>query len=374
MQTKPIAMAAATLAVTLLCACSQPVAEQEPLRPVRSIVLSEGAVQATREYAAEIKPRTETRLSFRVPGKLVRRMVEVGQTVKAGQPLAQLEPQDAQLGAQGAQAAREGAEANLALAQADFNRFKQLKEQGFISGAELERREATLKAARAQFEQTRAQQTLSLNQAGYTLLVATTAGVVTAVEAEPGMVLAAGTPVLKLAHEGPRDAVIAVPEAEVAAFTQWARSPGAFTVLGWAKQAAPVPAQVREISASADPSTRTFSVKLDVGSSASMLLGQSATVRMSLPTGAAGLRLPVSALTQLQGETHVWVVAPDSMKVRLQKVQVGGAEGNEVIVASGLSAGMRVVTAGVHVLVAGQQVRLWQPTPEPAASGASAAR
>jgi membrane fusion protein, multidrug efflux system len=365
---------AATIAIALLSGCAKPVAEPEPVRPVRSVVVNEGATQATREYAAEIKARTETRLSFQVPGKLVRRMVEVGQSVKLGQPLAQLEPQDAQLSAQAAVAAREGAEANLALAQADLARFKQLKEQGFISGAELERREASLKAARAQADQARAQQTLTSNQAGYTVLLASAAGIVTAVEAEPGMVLAAGTPVLKIAHDGPRDAVIAVPEAEAAAFTQWARNPGQFTVQGWAQQAAAVPAQVREVSASADPATRTFNVKLDVGSTTNLMLGQSATARLSLPSGVSSLRLPVSALTQAQGETHVWVVEPDSMKVRLQKVQIGGAEGNEVLVASGLKAGMRVVTAGVHVLVPGQQVRLWQPSPVAAAAGASAAR
>jgi membrane fusion protein, multidrug efflux system len=286
---------AATIAIALLSGCAKPVAEPEPVRPVRSVVVNEGATQATREYAAEIKARTETRLSFQVPGKLVRRMVEVGQSVKLGQPLAQLEPQDAQLSAQAAVAAREGAEANLALAQADLARFKQLKEQGFISGAELERREASLKAARAQADQARAQQTLTSNQAGYTVLLASAAGIVTAVEAEPGMVLAAGTPVLKIAHDGPRDAVIAVPEAEAAAFTQWARNPGQFTVQGWAQQAAAVPAQVREVSASADPATRTFNVKLDVGSTTNLMLGPAVTAQWGVQPAVAGLCPDASA-------------------------------------------------------------------------------
>lgn len=374
---KPALSLYALLATAMLAACSKPAPEPEPVRPVRTLVVQESALGGGREFAAEVRARTETRLSFRVPGKLVQRMVDVGQTVRAGQPVARLDVQDAQLSAQAARSALAGAQSNLALAQADFARFKQLREQGFISDAELQRRDASLKAAQAQFEQASAQASLAGNAASYSVLQATAAGVVTAVDAEPGMVLAAGAPVLRLAHDGPRDAVFAVPEDQVQVLRQWSSLPGVFSVRGWSAGAAWVPAKVREISASADPVSRTFTVKLDVGQAASLLLGQTATVQVTPPAGAKGLRLPLSALKEQGGASHVWVVEPGSMKVRLQPVQVAGAEGNDAVIAGGLSPGMRVVSAGVHVLVPGQQVRLLEapsPVPAQASPPASAAQ
>ena len=143
---------------------------------------------------------------------MVSRSAEVGQRVQAGQPLAQLDATDLRLGQEAAQAAVRAAQSAYDLAAAELKRYRELRDQGFISGLELERRETTLQAQQSQLDQARAQASVQGNQAAYAVLVAPAAGVVTAVEAEPGAVLAAGTPVLRLAHDGPRDVVFAVPE------------------------------------------------------------------------------------------------------------------------------------------------------------------
>lgn len=346
--------------VAVLAGCAKPEPAPEPVRAVRTLTVSADTAGGVHEYAAEVRPRTESRLGFRVGGKIVRRHVDVGSTVKAGQVLAQLDPQDLRLGQQAARAALAAAQANHDQTQADFKRFKELREQGFISSAELERRETALKAAQAQLDQARAQAGVQGNQAAYSALVADASGVVTAVDGEPGMVVAAGTPVLRLAHEGPRDVVFSVPEDRVALIKSLASQPGRFKVRLWGANADPMPAAIREIAAAADPVTRTFLVKADLGApSRDVRLGQTATMLVDMPKLAGIHRLPLSALKEEQGRTIVWVVDKASMTVKTQPVTVAGAEGNDAIVTSGLVPGQIVVTAGVHVLNPGQKVKLY---------------
>ena len=197
-------------------------------------------------------------------------------------------------------------------------------------------------------------------------------GVITAVEAEPGMVVAAGTPVLRLAHDGPRDVVFAVPEDKLALIRQLAAVPGRFSVKLWGEDSTALPASIREISAAADPVTRTFLVKADVGK-APVKLGQTATVRVELPQTAGVTKLPLTALKEEQGRSIVWLVDRQSMTVRAQAVQVAGADGNDAVITGGLQAGQVVVTAGVHVLNPGQTVKFYvEPGASAAASAASA--
>ena len=134
-----------------------------------------------------------------------------------------------------------------------------------------------------------------------------------------------------------------------------------------------IDARVREIAAAADPLTRTFAVKLDIGSSANLRLGQTATVLLERPQTGGIAKLPLSALKEEQGRTHVWVVDPASMTVKLTPVQVAGADGNDAVIAAGLASGMRVVTAGVHVLTPGQKVRLYEASAAAAAPAAASA-
>jgi RND family efflux transporter MFP subunit len=357
------------LAALALGACSKPEPPPEPARAVRTVTLQAGTAGGAHEYAAEVRARTESRLGFRVGGKLIRRAVDPGDAVKKGQLLAQLDPQDLMLGQDAALAAVNAAEVNATLAAAGVRRFKDLRDQGFISSAELERRDATLKAAQAQLQQARAQAGVQGNQAGYSTLTADAAGVITAVDADTGAVVSAGAPVVRLAWDGPRDVVFSVPEDRVAAMRALLGKTGALKVRVWGIDAEPLRATLREVSAAADPSTRTFLVKADVGT-APLRLGQTVSVTVDLPPLAGVIKLPLTAVLEQQGQSVVWVLDKASMTVKIQPIAVAGADGNEVVVAGGLQPGQVVVTAGVHTLSPGQKVTLFGavPGPSPAAS------
>ena len=352
----------AIFAVTaLLAACSKPVPAEEPVRAVKIMTVGVNTFASGYEFAGEVKAKVESRLGFRVGGKIIKRQAELGQRVKAGQVLAQLDPQDYKLAADAASAQLRAAGTNRDLAAADYKRYKELKEQNFISGAELERRDATFKAAQAQFEQAQSQLAVQGNQANYASLVADVSGIVTAVEAEPGQVVAAGTPVVRIAADGVRDVVFSVPEDKVTSI-----KPGMLVkVRGWAQEAqtASTVAKVREVSASADPATRTYQVKLALDTKTPPPLG--ATVYV-LPEGLGGvqgmpvIKLPTSALRQEGKSSAVWVLDKASMTLKSQAVQVATADGNEAVIASGLLPGMLVVSAGVHVLSPGQKVTIYQ--------------
>lgn len=360
------------LSVAVLAACTKAEPSSAPIRAVRTTTISNESTGGSYEYAAEVRARTESRLGFRVGGKVVRRVVNVGDTVKAGQVLAQLDPQDLKLGQEAAQASLVAARANLEQSQADFKRFKELRDQGFISSAELERRETALTAAQAQFDQARAQASVQGNQAGYTTLVADANGVITGVDAEPGMVVAAGAPVVRLAHDGPRDVVFNVPEDKVNLVKGLASQPSRLKVKLWGSNES-LPAQIREVAAAADPVTRTFAVKADLGQTATtaVRLGQTATIMAELPRQAGVTKLPLSALCEVQGTTSVWVVDKATMTVASKPVKLAGAEGNEAVITGGVSAGDIVVTAGVHVLNPGQQVKFYIDPTAPATAAAN---
>ncbi len=290
-----------------------------------------------------------------------------------GQVLAQLDPQDLKLSHEAATAGFVAARVNLEQAQADYRRFKDLLEKGFISAAELERRESGVKSAQAQFDQARAQANAQGNQAGYATLTADASGVVAGIDAEPGMVVTAGTPVLRLAHNGPRDVVFAVPEDQVAAIKALGAAPGAFKIRLWGDSGPAHAATLREIAAAADAVTRTFLVKADIGTIRGVRLGQTATVYVELPRIAGITRLPLSALREERGKTAVWVVDEATMTVSLSPVQVTGTQGNEAIIGAGLNPQQVVVTAGVHVLEPGQKVKLFAQTGAVALSEATGA-
>jgi multidrug efflux system membrane fusion protein len=359
MQQITLALAAVSV---MLAACSKPAPLEEPIRAVKIMTVTVSSFASGYEFSGEVKARVESRLGFRVGGKIIQRQAELGQRVKAGQVLAQLDPQDYKLAADAARAQLQAAATNRDLAAADYKRFATLKEQNFISGAELERRESVLIAAQAQVDQAQSQLNVQTNQAKYAVLVADVAGVVTAIEAEPGQVVMAGTPVLRIAADGVRDVVFSVPEDKLAGI----KLGMPVKVRSWAQdaQAAAADAKVREVSASADPATRTYQVKLALGAkTVSPPLGATVVV---LPEGLGGvqglpvIKLPTSALRQEGQTSAVWLLDKASMTITSQAVQVLSADGNEAVIASGLQPGMLVVSAGVHVLSAGQKVSIYQ--------------
>lgn len=352
-----IALAIALAGSLAMAACSKPEAPQEPVRSVKVLTVAVDAFQSAHEFAGEVRPRVESRLGFRVAGKIIRRRAELGQRVKAGQVLAQLDAQDYQLAADAARAQVAAATTNRDLAAADFGRYKALKDQNFISGAELERRETALKATQAQLDQARAQLAAQGNQARYTSLVADVSGVVTAIEAEAGQVVTAGMPVVRIAQDGPRDVVFSVPEDKVAAL-----KPGSDVgVRVWADSTA-LAGKVREVAASADPVTRTYPVKVSLDAAATPALGATVYVspRALSHAGMRVIKLPTSALRKEGQGTAVWVLDKSTMTLASRPVQVASADGNEAVISAGLQPGMLVVSAGVHVLSPGQKVAIYQ--------------
>ncbi len=343
--------------VIVLASCSRPPVAQEPVRAVKLMTVQIGQMGTQADFAGEVRARTELRLGFRVAGKLLRRQAEVGQRVKRGDVLAQLDPQDLRLATDAAQAQLTAATTNRDLAANELQRARSLKAQNFISGVEVDRRQATLDSAEAQVAQVRAQLKAQTNQSGYSDLVASMAGTVTAVEADAGQVVSVGAPIVRIAQDGPLDVWFSVPESSVAALG--AGSPAEVRV--WSSDAV-YKGVVREKGALADPVTRTFQIKLGLDADVRLPLGSTVTVtpRDLSAKGAPVIKLPTSALKQDDKGSAVWVLDAASMTVRSQPVRLVAADGNEVVVASGLVPGMQVVTAGVHVLTDGQKVSIYR--------------
>ena len=346
-----------------IAACSKPEAVQEPVRAVKVITLGAGTLTSGGEFAGEVRARVESRLGFRVAGKITQRQAEMGQHVNAGAVLAQIDASDYQLAVQAAQAQVAGARTQRDLAQAEYKRYEGLRAQNFISAAELERREASLKAAQSTLDQALAQAQNQGNQSAYTQLRADVSGVITSVDGEVGQVVAAGTPVFRLAQDGPRDAVFAVSENMVMRLQKGQRMSAVM-----AQGGPTVQGRIREIAGSADPVTRTFNVKLALESGEKLPLGASVNVQAAGLTvnPSTVIKVPTSALRQEGKGSAVWVLDEAKMTVSSQAVEVGTADNNEAVIAYGLTAGQRIVSAGVHVLNPGQKVTVYKAPITPA--------
>jgi RND family efflux transporter MFP subunit len=347
----------AILCCVFLASCSKTAPQQEPIRAVKILTVGESRASYELEFSGEIRARVESTLGFRVGGKLINRPAELGQRVKAGQLLAQIDPQDYRVAADAAAAQLIAAQSNRDVAVADLKRYQGLFDQGFISIAELERRQANEKAAQAQWRQAQAQNTVQGNQSNYTHLLADGAGVITSIDASAGQVVAAGQPVVRLALDGPRDVVFSVPEDKLATL----KAGVVLDVRQW-QDGKTLEAKVRDVSASADVVTRTFVVKAALPKDADPVLGSTATVSLraaNLVGAKPRIKLPTQALRTEAGATAVWLLDPASMTVKSQPIQVSTTDGNDAVVDSGLQDGDQVVISGVHVLTAGQKVSVF---------------
>ncbi len=342
-----------------LTACQKPAPTQEPLRSVKVMTVGASGSGYELDFSGEVRARVESALAFRVAGKLVSRPAELGQRVTAGQLLAQIDPEDYRVTAEAAAAQLLAAKSNRDVAQADFKRYQDLHAQGFISVAELDRREAAMKLAQAQYQQAQAQNTVQGNQSGYTRLLADGAGVVTSVDASAGQVVSAGQPVVRLALDGPRDVVFSVPENKLADL----KAGQMIDIETWYNKQK-LQAKVRDVAGSADTATRTFVVKAALQKDTKVtepVLGSTVTVRLkpTANTNEQRIKLPTTALRQEAGATSVWVLDTNNMTVSAKNIEVSVADGNDVVVNAGLQKGDQVVTSGVHVLTAGQKVSIF---------------
>ena len=366
------ALSVSMLLCLLLASCSRPVERVEEIRPVRAMVVAAGSGKSIIELAGEIQPRYESQLGFRVGGKLIARKVEVGTLVKRGQVLMQLDPLDLQLAQSQAKAAVSATESSLALAKAELDRYRELRQKNFVSQALLDAKEAAYKSAVASHEQANAGLKVQANQSSYSTLYADADGVITAVQAEVGQVVAAGTPVVKLARTAEKEVRVSIPENQIEVLRQVTD----LAVKTWANSNVAISGRLRELSPIADPATRTYTAKISLPRAGpEVRLGMTATVQFAAPA-MPGIHLPMTALVNSKEGTAVWVV--ESGVVKLVPVQVANATVTEVLIAQGLSAGQSVVTAGVNQLRPGQKVSLLgqelsgvQEANKPAAAGAA---
>lgn len=329
----------------------------EVIRPVKTITVGVSPPSAGASFSAEIRPRVESQLAFRVGGKVVERLVEIGQTVRKDQLLMRLDPADLQLSANAALAQVAVAKANDDVAQAALKRAQDLARQNFISQGALDQALGTAASARAALKAAEANSLLGVNAALYGGLKADSDGVVTALTAEVGQVIAAGSPVLRMAAGRDKDVVFNVPEALVSSVKRGAT----VSVQLWSQPGVSLTATVRDVAAIADPLTRTFAVKANIKDpNGQAVLGATATASLAMTASKASsaLSIPMAAVVEWQGQTAVWVVA--NGVVKKQAVGLEGASGadGQIAVASGLAQGAVIVIAGTHVLRDGQKVKL----------------
>lgn len=345
----------ATLLLLALAGCGREEARREQALPVRvaRAVISDQRLHAT--YSGEVRARYETDLGFRVGGKILEREVEVGSAVKSGETLTRLDPQDLRLNILSARSQLEAASSDYQQAAADLERYRNLLKKQFISEAEFGRRVNQQRVAKARLEQARAELGVAENQAAYATLHADGDGVITAILAEAGQVVAAGQTVMRMARGTEREVVISVPENRLNEL----KAASDIRVSLWADPGVTYSGQVREISPGAEPVTRTYTVKVSIlDADPGVRLGMTANVLLGSILAEQVIELPLAALYRRDGMAAVWVVDPATTAVNLVPVRLGEYHESTFTVLEGLQAGDLVVTAGVHKLVPGQKVRL----------------
>lgn len=326
-------------------------------RPVKVVRIGDEATAGVMSFAGEVRARYETTLAFRVSGKMIHRLVEVGDRVHKGQRLARLDSNDYQLGTDALNAQLKSAQAEQDFARDDLTRYRELLNLRVISSAEFDRHETAYITARERVAALNAQLNQATNQLQYTDLLADRNGVVTALEAEIGQVLAAGQPVVKLARLDEKEIHIDIPEQRVAEIELYQK----VRVTLWAGGDRQITARIREIAAAADPASRTYRVKATLlEGQDEARLGKTATVWIPLTTPPR-IAVPLSAVFTPQnepGRPRVWLVDEQAGTVRSVPVQLGKALDGERIVVGGVGSGQLVVSAGVQRLAEGQAVRL----------------
>jgi RND family efflux transporter MFP subunit len=323
--------------------------EQRPVQVQRVVFQSE---PGRREFVGVVRARYETDLGFRVAGKMVTRNVNVGDRIRAGDVVAQLDPQDLSLQVQTAEAELAAATSNLAQAAADLERYTSLKTRGYASIADFERRKSANDEAQGRLDRARRALDIARNQLGYAALKADADGAITAALAEPGQVVAVGQAVARLARDGEMEAVVALPETWLGE----ARASRA-TVRLWVNSQRQYAAGLRELSPQADPTTRTYAARFTIRDpDDAIALGMTATVTLSHAADAAFAKLPLSAVLNRGTGPAVYVVG-QSGELELRPVEVASFNEDSALVTTGVAEGDRVVSLGVQKLVAGQKVR-----------------
>ncbi|WP_439600955.1 efflux RND transporter periplasmic adaptor subunit [Devosia sp.] len=344
----------AAIPVLLALAGCQPAAEAPPraVRPLLSMVIQPVAT-AEASFVGVVSPRISVTQAFRVGGTLINRAVGLGDQVRAGAALADLDATTLDLAVETARANLQAAEAQYANAAGAEGRLRALTESDVTTVANLQQAEQQSAAALANVVQARSRLTQATEQRSYASLAAPFDGVVTAVGAEPGAVVAAGQTVLTVARTDSRDVVIDVPESFV-------HNLAVGTVFRVAPQLSPatvVEGKLREIAPEADPVTRSWRLKIGIDAPPPQFwLGTTATASLAAASADVVIRVPETAIRRVGDASSVWVVDPAANVVNARPVELGAAADGQVEIRSGLAAGERIAVAGVNSLVEGQRV------------------
>jgi RND family efflux transporter MFP subunit len=338
----------------LLAACGDQAtsATAKRERPVQVQRVAFQSEAASREFVGVVRARYETDLGFRVAGKITARIVNIGDRVSAGDVIARLDPQDLKLQVESAQAELSAATSNLAQAAADELRFASLRSRGYAAVADYERKKAAKDEAEGRLDRAQRALDLARNQLAYAELKADAGGVITAAPAETGQVVAIGQAVVRLAHRGEMEAVVALPETWLGE----ARASQA-TVRLWSGPKRQFMAQLRELSPQADAMTRTYAARFTIeNADDTVALGMTATVTLSHAADESVAKVPLAAILNRGTGPSVYVV-DGTGGLELRPVTVASFTEDTALITSGVNNGERVVTLGVQKLDAGQKVR-----------------
>jgi RND family efflux transporter MFP subunit len=349
-----LAGASLALVAVALAGCNDSVAlKAPPSRPVLVATAHYDAESPERSFVGTIRPRIETDMGFRVPGKVAKRLVEVGQTVDVGQPLATLDEVDLKLQAEQAEAELRAATGVQAQAAAAETRAKELRAKGWTTDAQLDQAKAAADEARARLNRAQRSVELTNNSLSYATLLADSRGVVTATLIDAGQVVAAGQTAVRVARFAEKEAVVAIPETLVGRAKE-----GVASVSLWSEPNKKYAAQLREIAPAADPATRTYLAKFSLpGAGDDVSLGMTATLTLSDPATTRVARLPLSALFNEGGAPSLYVVDGNG-DVALKPVAVKSYDSNDVVISGGVDEGAKVVVLGVQKLDPAQKVRV----------------
>ena len=330
---------------------AQTVTEDIPL--VRTLVIGSNSTAQDYIYSGEVRGRFESQLAFQVGGKVTKRFIELGSTVRAGEALMQIDPKDLQQTVNSNWAQVYSAESQLKLARNNLSRYQQLYAQGAVSRAQLDQYQNEYDVAVASIQQTSAQLSQGVNQLNYSLLYADHPGVIANITVEAGQVVSAGQTILTIVQDGEREIEISVPENRIEELRKATKIKATF----WALPNTAIEGKVREIAPMADSTTRTYKVRISlINPPQEIKLGMTAAVTVSDSPQSASLTIPLSAVYQTGTSPEVWVVKDNV--VSLRPVQTGNFSGNQIQVLAGLNPGETIVTAGVQKLRPGQKVRI----------------
>jgi RND family efflux transporter MFP subunit len=310
------------------------------------------AQQSDHAYTGVVTARVQSDLGFRVPGKVTQRFVDVGQTVRAGQPLMRIDVTDYAHAITTQTQNVEAAKAKAAQAAADEARYRGLVSTGAVSASAYDQVKAAADAAKAQLAAVEAQAQVAKDEGDYSILAADADGTVVETLAEPGHVVTAGQTVIKLAHAGPREAAVNLPETVRPALGSIARA----TLYGGSGS---VPARLRQLSDAADPATRTFEARYVLGGTAAKApLGATVTIELAEPGRTSSLEVPMGAITDRGKGPGVWVVNEKSSTVSFRPVKLLRLGDENAVLSDGVQRGEQIVALGAHLLSDGEQVRV----------------